>query len=124
MQPLTSHASALNRPVTIGPMPTHSESSEFINAHGRLSPENKLLFHAALFDFIGVLQQAERDRLGYFPVFPKRLGVTRMVGRHGIWEFAWSGDGRCTWELCDQEREGLFHIHWRRIGGHEIYNDP
>jgi hypothetical protein len=36
----------------------------------------------------------------------------------------WAGDGRATFRYADSGEFRRAHIAWRRIGGHEIYNDP
>ena len=56
--------------------------------------------------------------------FLKHLGVNRMQGSRGVWELAWEGDARCTWEYGDPQSPGKCHIIWRRAGLHAIYDDP
>lgn len=106
-------------------MPKHEELTRFCNEYKALQREQKEKFRTALHEFIGVLKAWEANGMsGGYPTFPAHLGVTRMVGHKGIWEFRWSGDGRCTWSYGDPE-EGKCSIIWRRIGKHDaVYDDP
>lgn len=48
-----------------------------------------------------------------------------MQGHPGIWEITWEGnDGRATFRYGPEVRAGKKHIIWRRIGGHEIFEQP
>jgi len=104
-------------------MPTHDELPRFRNELHHLNRQQLEQFRVACAVFIRCLGEAEAAG-GKPPDFLKSLGVKRMVDRGGIWELAWSGDGRCTWEYGTPVQQGRFHVIWRRIGGHDIYNDP
>ncbi len=79
---------------------------------------------AAVRDFVRVLREWERERRPGFPTFPTHLGVKVMVGqRVTVMEFRWAPDGRCTWHY-GKPRQKRFHIVWRRIGTHAIYENP
>ena len=59
------------------------------------------------------------------PAWPKSLRVRDVEGASGIWEMTWSfagPDGRATFEWITIEGEQA--VRWRRVGGHEIFNDP
>ena len=58
-------------------------------------------------------------------IWPRALRVTRMRGRHHIWEMTWSfasPDGRATFELFRVNNE--WRCRWRRVGDHSIYSNP
>jgi len=42
----------------------------------------------------------------------------------GVWEITWAPDGRATFEYGDELHPGEPHIRWRRIGGHDILQEP
>jgi hypothetical protein len=67
------------------------------------------------------------DRKAEHPAarWPKKLRVKNVKGAEGIWEMTWSfegPDGRATFEWVTIEDEP--GIRWRRVGGHEIFDDP
>ncbi|WP_281288337.1 hypothetical protein [Haloactinospora alba] len=35
----------------------------------------------------------------------------------------WAPDGRATWQYGDEQRPGIVHVIWRRVGTHAIF-DP
>lgn len=58
-------------------------------------------------------------------IWPATLRVSRMTSVKGIWEMTWSfsgPDGRATFEFT--EIEGEIGVRWRRIGRHEVYDEP
>lgn len=53
------------------------------------------------------------------------LRVKPLVNHRGIWELTWEGsDGRATFSYGPEQVPGKRHIVWRRIGGHEIFQEP
>lgn len=52
------------------------------------------------------------------------LRVKRVQRREGVWEMTWANDGRATFAYGPEVRPGLLHIVWRRIGGHDILDNP
>lgn len=105
-------------------MPTYSVEDRFWHDFARLSPDQQRAFRRARKEFITILKRHEALGIVRVPQFPKHLGVKSMAGRPGIFEFAWAPDGRCTWTYGTPRRPGRFHIIWRRIGSHAIYDDP
>lgn len=58
-------------------------------------------------------------------VWSANLRVKRMVSAKGLWEMTWSftgPDGRAVFEFIETDDD--FGVRWRRIGRHEIYNEP
>lgn len=107
-----------------GCMPTFEREARFDREYQALTLEQQISFRQAKDVFVAVLKEYEATGRAGAPKFPKGLGVKRMAGRVGILEFAWSGDGRCTWEYGRTVKPGCIHVIWRRIGKHEIYNAP
>lgn len=57
--------------------------------------------------------------------WPKSLRVSQMSSRSGIWEMTWSysgPDGRATFRFI--EINGEVGVEWRRVGLHDIYQEP
>jgi hypothetical protein len=52
------------------------------------------------------------------------LGIRQMAGHPSIYEFHFTDAGRATFEYGSASRGADAHVIWRRIGGHEIYNNP
>jgi hypothetical protein len=105
-------------------VPTFAADDRFWREYEGLSVEHAALFKEARDEFIAILKEYEARGCPGIPKFPKKLGVTPMVGRPGIMEFAWAPDGRCTRSYGTPQRTGCYHIIWRRIGTHSVYNDP
>lgn len=105
-------------------MPTYEVEDRFKQDYRRLRPDQRTEFKRALRDFIRVLRDWEQQQRPGMPRFPAHLGAKAMVNqRAAIMEFRWAPDGRCTWEY-GRPRQRRFHIVWRRIGTHAIYDDP
>lgn len=106
-------------------MPHWDALPRFYNDWHTLEQPKKGLFLTRLQEFIGVLKRWEAEGMpGSHPPFPAHLGIKSMAGRRNIWEFRWSGDGRATWSYGPPPQDGMCKIIWRRIGTHQIYNDP
>ncbi len=52
------------------------------------------------------------------------LRVRGVEGHPGVFEMTWAPDGRATFEYGPEKKPGEKHIIWRRIGGHEIFDNP
>ncbi len=52
------------------------------------------------------------------------LRVKGMADHPGVFEMTWADDGRATFHYGAAVREGEVHIVWRRIGSHEIFENP
>lgn len=103
-------------------MPTWDVDDAFWGDYGRLLPEEQEAFKAAKATFVTILKSWESEGCIGLPKFPAKLGVTRMVNNPGVFELAWAGDGRATWQYGYEKIPGKVHIIWRRIGTHAIYN--
>jgi len=49
------------------------------------------------------------------------FGVKRFHSVPGVWEFAWSANGRALFCYGASPHEGDVHIVWLRIGTRDIY---
>lgn len=56
--------------------------------------------------------------------FRPALRVKGVKGRSGVFEMTWAPDGRATWMFGAQQRAGVTHVIWRRVGTHDIFRDP
>ncbi|MEI2700373.1 MAG: hypothetical protein V9E94_19330 [Microthrixaceae bacterium] len=95
-------------------MPTYSATRTFHDDYDRLSREEKDLFRSAVTKMVA----AEQSGAG----FPPALRIKPMRGKPGIWEMTWDGNnGRATFRYGEEERPGLRHFVWLRVGGHAIF---
>ena len=111
-----------------GRMPTFEAHDRFRNEHRGLSAARQQLFSRALDEFIEVFLEWEKEQRPGIPRFPARLRVKSVQGhpriRPRIMELSWAGDGRCTWQIGISKLQGKYHVIWRRIGSHAIFDDP
>jgi len=104
-------------------VPTYEAESRFFAQYQSLSREDRKLFRDARREFTTALLEYEaRGRRGV-PRFPKRLGIKPLVGKRNVMEFRWAKDGRCTWRYGAPRKPGMYHIVWRLIGTHGIYDE-
>ena len=89
----------------------------------RLFEDELKLFRKVVRD--SFVPAAERRAANPAAPWPKSLRVKDVEGAPGIWETTWSfagPDGRATFEWITIDGEQA--VRWRRVGGHEILNDP
>jgi hypothetical protein len=96
-------------------MPTRDVLASFWRDWERLTPEQQRAFKTALQKFVADLR-AGRFRSG--------LRVKHVQGTDGIFELTWANDGRATFQYGDEVKAGEAHIIWRRVGTHDILNEP
>jgi hypothetical protein len=97
-------------------MPTHDERAQFLREFAALSPAQRPRFLDALRKMVNDLKARQPFRPG--------LRIKGVRDYPGIFEMSWSGDGRATFQYGPEVRPGEPHIIWRRIGGHEIFDQP
>jgi hypothetical protein len=98
-------------------MPTHDEDDSFWRDWRRLNREQRLAFRKAA-------AALNADLAADSGIRPS-LRAHPMVGNSGIWELTWEGeDGRATFRFGPEKVPGQRHVIWRRVGGHEIYQEP
>lgn len=96
-------------------MPTYDLTARFEREFRRLTPEQRAAAKGMLTLFLAGLRAGR---------FDPRLRVHRVRKARGVWEITWAPDGRATFEYGDELHPGEPHIHWRRIGGHDILQEP
>jgi hypothetical protein len=97
-------------------MPTYDKESTFLRDWDLLPPERRRLFMDAVAKMVHDLQSGQGFRAG--------LRVKGVKGHEGIFEMTWAPDGRATFSFGTSPQPGDVHIIWRRIGGHEIFQNP
>ncbi len=96
-------------------MPTHEEDKGFWTDFGRLTPEKRASFADAIEKFVHDLRGG---------TFRAGLRVKRVRGWPGVWEMTWAPDGRATFSYGRSVRDGDPHLVWRRVGTHDIFDNP
>lgn len=98
-------------------MPTFATNSGFVRAYNNLPPEQANRFDEAIAEFVQDLREIERDPRRWFRA---RLRVKRVRGLSDVYEMTWARNGRATFSWGDEQKEGMRHVVWHQIGGHEI----
>lgn len=98
-------------------MPTHDEASQFLREFAGLAPDQQARFLDAMRKMVNDLKAGQP--------FRPSLRAKGVQGHPGIFEMTWERtDGRATFEFGPEQRPGEPHIIWRRIGGHDILQNP
>lgn len=97
-------------------MPTHDERPQFMREYAGLPRNQKILFLAAIDKMVKDLQAGRAFRPG--------LRIKGVQGHPGVFEMTWAPDGRATFSYGTSPHPGDVHLIWRRIGGHEIFQNP
>jgi hypothetical protein len=96
-------------------MPTFAKETSFLRDYANLSQDQKAAFREAVAKFVEDLRRG---------TFRKGLRVKRVQSRPGVWEMTWADDGRATFAYGASIHPGQPHIIWRRIGSHDIFDNP
>jgi hypothetical protein len=56
--------------------------------------------------------------------FRSSLRIKGVKGHRGVYEMTWAPDGRATFSFGTSPHSGDVHIIWRRVGSHEILDEP
>ncbi|MEU3953593.1 hypothetical protein AB0F45_14935 [Streptomyces achromogenes] len=101
-------------------MPTYEILPRFTTDLDRLTPAQRRRFHHVVRNAFVPDLRTGRIRPG--------LRVKRVRQAPGVYELSWSMGagpaGRATWEYGPEHRPGEKHVVWRRVGGHDILNQP
>lgn len=97
-------------------MPTYGKTDRFKKDHAALSSDDKRRFKQAVEKFVEDLKTKRPFRKG--------LRVKGVKGTIGIFEMTWADDGRATFEYGDEQVDGEPHIIWRRVGTHDVFDQP
>ena len=90
-------------------MPTHEEFA-------RLTPAQQGLFVIAVKHMVEDMRKGQGFRPG--------LRIKAVQKRRGVFEMTRAPDGRATFHYGAEKNPGDPHIVWRRIGNHDILNNP
>ena len=96
-------------------MPTNELRPEFLRDYAQLTPEQQLAFRAMVAKFVVDLRTG---------TFRAGLRIKGVQGHAGVYEVTWAPDGRATFEYGDPVQPGERHVIWRRIGSHDIFDEP
>ncbi len=97
-------------------MPTHDELERFLREYDALDATEQDRFLKAMKKMVNDLRAGHGYRAG--------LRVKGVQGHPGIYEMTWAPDGRATFNYGPEQIAGEIHVRWRRVGGHEILNNP
>ena len=97
-------------------MPTHEEFAQFLREFAALTPDQRARFLDALQKMVNDLRMGQPFRPGQ--------RIKGVQGHPGIFEITWTLDGRATFHYGAPVQPGEAHIVWRRIGSHDILNNP
>lgn len=95
----------------------------FRNEFERLNKDHRRKFISLMPEFNDSCELYAESK-GDF-VWPARLRVSRLTSHKEIWEMTWSfsgPDGRATFRFV--AIDDVVGVEWRRIGRHEIYQNP
>lgn len=96
-------------------MPTFEPAKSFRADYRLLTDEQREAFKVA------VRRLVEDLRTGSLR---PGLRVKRVRKLAGVWELTWADDGRATFSYGKSIRGGEPHIIWRRVGTHDIFDNP
>lgn len=97
-------------------MPTFAWLPRFRADFERLTPPQQAAFFLAVAQFVEDLRVGRHIRRG--------LRIKGVKGAPGVFEMTWAADGRATFRYGEAVRRGEAHINWRRIGTHDIFQEP
>lgn len=97
-------------------MPTFGAYSRFLREYGALTEAERAAFIRARTRLVADLKAGRPPRAG--------LRIRELATLAGVYELTWAPDGRATFEYGPEVRKGERHVIWRRIGGHDIFNQP
>ncbi len=96
-------------------MPTFDALARFLREYAKLTEAERDQFRVARGKFVQGLRSGQ---------LPPGLRISQMAGHPGVYELTWAPDGRATFTYGDEARPGERHVIWRRIGGHDIFDEP
>ncbi len=97
-------------------MPTFDKLPEFLRDWATLSDTQKRQFMNAVAKMVADLKRGQGFRGG--------LRIKGVQGHVGVFEMTWADDGRATFSYGASPVPGEPHIIWRRVGSHDILQNP
>jgi len=96
--------------------PTYQRTPRFDADYDRLTPDQRQRFLVAIRRFVKDLNAGRTPRPG--------LRVKTVQGEPGVLELTFSPNGRATFEFGAELRPGQRHVIWRRVGTHDVLDQP
>ncbi|HEY7019822.1 MAG TPA: hypothetical protein VH349_01820 [Ktedonobacterales bacterium] len=97
-------------------MPTFDKLPEFLHDWATLTDTQKRQFMNAVAKMVADLKRGQGFRAG--------LRIKGVQGNAGVFEMTWADDGRATFSYGSSPIPGEPHIIWRRVGSHDIFQQP
>jgi mRNA-degrading endonuclease YafQ of YafQ-DinJ toxin-antitoxin module len=97
-------------------VPTYELDERFKRDLERLSQEERKQLSRAVNKLVADLKARQGFRKG--------LRIKGVQGHEGIYEMTWAPDGRASFSYGTSPNAGDVHIVWRRVGSHDILQDP
>ncbi len=97
-------------------MPTYELDDRFQRDLERLSQEERKQLSRAVNKLVADLKARQGFRKG--------LRIKGIQGHEGVYEMTWAPDGRASFSYGTSPNTGDVHIVWRRVGSHDILQDP
>jgi hypothetical protein len=97
-------------------MPTYEAIVRFLRDYRKLTEGQRAQFSTARKQFVDDLKTGQGFRPG--------LRIKRIQRTDDVWEMTWARDGRATWQYGQEQKPGEPHIIWRRIGTHDVLDQP
>lgn len=97
-------------------MATFEQSSRFKRDYKALTPEQQGQFRNAVEKFVTDLNSGDG--------FGRGLRVKKVQASADVFEMTWANDGRATFHYGNEQLDGQPHVVWRRVGTHDIFNQP
>jgi hypothetical protein len=97
-------------------VPTFALTDRFQRDWADLAPAQQASFKTAVSHFVADLKSGDGFRKG--------LRIKRVRRTTDAWELTWAPNGRATWQYGPDMKPGEPHIIWRRIGTHDIFQNP
>lgn len=97
-------------------MPTFDKEPSFLKDWAALTVAHKRLFMVAVEKLLHDMKQGTG--------FRAELRIKGVQGHVGVFEMTWADNGRATFNYGSSPHPGDTHIIWRRVGSHDIFQDP
>ncbi len=97
-------------------MPTYEVTERFLRDWDNLTPAQQEAFSRMRKKFVADLKAGGPLRAG--------LRVRQLESAPGVYEITWAPDGRALFAYGTAVLTGEAHIIWRRVGTHDIFNQP
>jgi len=97
-------------------MPTYDKDAAFLRDWDKLTSERRRLFMDSVAKMLHDMGAGQGFRPG--------LRVKGVQGHVGVFEMTWEPESRATFSYGMSPHPGDVRSVWRRVGGHEIFQNP